>query len=283
MSHAAQHDASAELGWNPEDPHGTNNHAHGHVVVGWKLQLGVLLALLFFTALTVGFYNAEKWAEDAFLIVLPNWVNIVGAMTIASIKATLVCMYFMQLRYDKPLNTFALLFCLFGVGLFLFFSMLDLSTRGWVTDYKFGEVTDSQGNGPGGTGVGLGTGAVDPDFSARVSPRVETGGKNLVTFRREEAIAKFLEEHPGQVEGDWWAHEYALQKHPHRHPADTENYFAQYGFDHSGPDLSSADRQIVRHGRTNALDLNDHANHGADHGSDHDPAPSDDHSGDADH
>lgn len=262
MSHAAEH--NSDLGWNPEDPHGTNAHAHGHVVVGWKLQLGVLAALLFFTALTVGFYNAEKWAEAAFLIKLPLWVNIVGAMSIASIKATLVCAYFMQLRYDKPLNTFALLFCLFAVGLFLFFSSIDLATRGWVTDYKFGEVPE----GVGGTGVGLEVQARDPRFDARVSPRVQTGLKNLVDTRRAEYQKKWMEKHPGATDKDWWAYYYGHVKHPHRQRDDTENYFAQLGYADDTEELSTSDKQVIRTGRSNALELSDAAaDHG--HGDDH--------------
>lgn len=273
MSHAAQHHDTNELGWNPLDPHGTNTHAHGHVVVGWKLQLGVLAALLFFTVLTVGFYNAEKWAEEAFLISLPNWVNIVGAMSIASIKATLVCMYFMQLRYDKPLNTFALLFCLFAVGLFLFFSMLDLSTRGWVNDFKFGEISDGVGSGnPGGTGVGLSAPPRDANFAIRFSPMVETSGGNLIDTRRKEAIAKYLEEHPGKAEGDWWKKKYAEQKHPHKHPADVNGYFEKYGFGHAHEEVSTADRRVVRNGRSNALELSEDAGHGSDHSGTHSDA-----------
>lgn len=261
MSHAAEN--HADLGWNPEDPHGTNTHAHGHVVVGWRLQLGVLAALLFFTALTVGFYIAEKWAESAFLIDLPNWVNIVGAMSIASIKATLVCMYFMQLRYDKPLNTFALLYCLFAVGLFLFFSMLDLSTRGWVTDYKYGEVSS------GGTGVALDADPRDARFGVRFSPKVSTAGGNLIDTRRQQAIDEYLSVHPDKTEGDWWKKMYAKQKHPHKHPADTSGYFEKYGFGHGEVDVSTADRRVVRTGRTNALELSDDTDHGAGHTSDH--------------
>lgn len=258
MSHAA--DNHSDLGWNPEDPHGTNTHAHGHVVVGWKLQLGVLAALLFFTALTVGFFVTEQWAETAFLIHLPKWVNIVGAMSIASVKATLVCMYFMQLRYDKPLNTFALLFCLFAVGLFLFFSALDLSTRGWVTDYKFGEVQS------GGTGVALAAPARDERFDIRLSPMVETAGANLIDTRRKQAIAAYLEEYPEKSEGDWWKKMYAKQKHPHKHPADVNGYFEKYGFGHAEVDVSTANRRVVRHGRSNALELSDQAGH---HAGDH--------------
>lgn len=255
MSHAAHaHDSHADLGWNPEDPHGTNTHAHGHVVVGWKLQLGVLAALLFLTALTVGFYNAEKWAETAFNIHLPGWVNVVGAMSIATVKATLVCMYFMQLRYDKALNTFALLFCLFAVGLFVFFSIIDLSTRGRVNEFKYGEITQ------GGTGVGLGAPARDANFDARWSPRIETGGESIATMRRNEYMANWIEKRPGKTEMDFWKYFYAKARKPQRHPLDLENYFGQLGLDTDPTAVSSPNRSVPRHGRTDALDLNPSSN-----------------------
>lgn len=269
MSHAAPaHNPHAkDLGWNPEDPHGGDTHAHGHVVVGWKLQLGVLAALLFLTALTVGFYNAEQWAEAAFDIRLPGWVNVIGAMSIATVKATLVCMYFMQLRYDKALNTFALLFCLFAVGLFVFFSIIDLSTRGWVNDFKYGEVTDINGNGPGGTGVGLSAGARDPNFDTRVSPRIETAGSNIANFRRNERMASWLAARPEKAEIDFWAYWYDhVGPRARRHPSDTENYFAQLGIGHDPHEVSTANRSVPRHGRSDALDLNPAAaTHTGDH------------------
>lgn len=257
MSHAAHptqtpppHKAAhGNPGWNPDDPHGDETHHHGHIVVGWKLQLGVLAALLFFTALTVAFYNLEQWAEVAFGIHLPGWINIVGAMSIAAAKATLVCMFFMQLRYDKPLNTFILLFCLVAVGLFVFFSMIDLGARGWVNEFKSGELLS------GGTGVGLGSPPRDETFDARVSPRIQTGNLPIGEFRRNEAIAAYLAEHPGFTEIDWWAAHYA-HHHEHRNIHDTENYYAQLGYTHGvDPEISTADRSVHRHGLSGALEL----------------------------
>lgn len=238
--------------WNPDDPHGIHgdHHAHGHVVVGWKLQLGVLAALLFLTALTVAFFNAEQWAETAFDIHLPGWVNVVGAMSIATIKATLVCMYFMQLRYDKALNTFALLFCLFAVGLFLFFSIIDLSTRGWVNDFKFGEVQD------GGTGVALDRPPQSEAFQVVLSPRPSTGGQSLPSFRRAESMTAWLEAHPDKEAPDFWKYYYTKTSTPRRHPDDTDNIFSTFGFDRDPNALSTANRSIPRHGRTDALDPN---------------------------
>jgi len=253
----------ASLGWDPDDPHGIiGDHEHGHPVVGWRTQLTVLITLLVFTALTVGFYNLEQWVEHAFDIPMPWWVNVVGAMSIATIKALLVCMFFMQLRYDKALNTFAMLFCLFCVALFLGFSMIDLETRDRVTAWKEGEIN------AGGSGVALDTPAIDERFDARLSPRVSTGGLSLAEFRRQEAI-----EQKGSEEA-FWKYYYSKPGEHHRHAADTQNYYEKLGFAHAS-DLPSADRSFPRSGLTeglfDAVDPRAHTRGGAhdDHGGDH--------------
>lgn len=228
-----------QLGWDPDDPHGIMGDHHGHPVVGWRTLLSILIVLLLLTLLTIGFYNAEKWAEGAFNIDLPWWVNVAGAMSIATVKALLVCMFFMQLRYDKALNTFALLFCLFGVALFLSFSMIDLETRDRVTAWKQGEIES------GGEGTALDTPAADARFDARISPRVNTGGLSLAEYRRQQKIEEY------GSEKKYWKSYY--EKHgAHRHDADTENYHEKLGFAHAD-ELPSADQSIPRHGLTEGL------------------------------
>ncbi|MFN5946653.1 MAG: cytochrome C oxidase subunit IV family protein [Phycisphaerae bacterium] len=145
MAHAAHsHDSHA----------GGHEEHHAHVIVPpitLKLVLGVLLGL---TVLTVATAQLEVWAMNYFNILLPAWINVTGAMLIATVKAVLVMAYFMQLRYDNPMNTVVMLFTFFAVGLFLFFTSLDLFTRDRVYDYKSTVVV------AGGTGerVGLPSG-----------------------------------------------------------------------------------------------------------------------------
>ncbi|MBL8204796.1 MAG: cytochrome C oxidase subunit IV family protein [Blastocatellia bacterium] len=55
--------------------------------------------------------------------------NVIIAMVIATTKATLVCMYFMHLKYDKKFNLIAFLSSLIFLGLFLSFTLLDINTR----------------------------------------------------------------------------------------------------------------------------------------------------------
>jgi len=224
-----------------------DEHAHGHTVVGWQTQLGVLVVLLFFTFTTVLFYNAEKWVEIAFEIHLPWWINVIGAMSIATIKALLVCMFFMGLRYDKALNTFALLFCLFCVGLFLGITMIDLETRDRVYTWKEGEVA------VGGTGKGLDTPSVDARFDSSPAPTINTAGMSIVEFRREKKL-----EEKGS-ENAFWKYYYGGHAE-HRHAADINNFYTQLGYDQhvALPDANhAAPRTGLTPGLFDAVDPNE--------------------------
>lgn len=239
-------------------------HAHGHPVVSWQVQLGVLLVLLFFTFSTVLFYNAESWVESAFEIHLPWWINVVGAMSIATVKALLVCMFFMGLRYDKAINSFALLFCLFCVGLFLGITMLDLDTRDRVYEWKIGEVA------VGGTGKALDTPSVDTRFDSHPAPKINTQGISIVEFRREQGLEK------AGSELAFWTEHY-LHHAEHQHAADTNNFFAQLGYDHH-VNLPDANHAVPRMGLTaglfGAVDPADvHNSHDAENAA-HESAPS---------
>jgi cytochrome c oxidase subunit 4 len=77
-----------------------------------------LVTLLVLTAITVG---ASYINFGAF--------NVVVALTIATIKATLVALFFMHLLHDKPVN--ALIACagFLFLGLFLMFTLLDFDSR----------------------------------------------------------------------------------------------------------------------------------------------------------
>jgi cytochrome c oxidase subunit IV len=55
--------------------------------------------------------------------------NIVIALLIASMKATLVAAFFMHLRYDKPFNTLILLAAFLFLSLFILLTWDDLGVR----------------------------------------------------------------------------------------------------------------------------------------------------------
>lgn len=223
MSHSHAHNAA----YDEMDPHDFQGESHGdHVIVDWRILLGVLLALLFFTALTTTFATLEKWVAVEFAIHIPHWINVVGALSIAVIKATLVCMFFMQLRYDKPLNTMIFLFCLLALGLFLGLTSLDLGKRGEVYGFKQGTIK------PGGDAqsVTLSQGA------AKVGPRYETTmGKSMVEFARQRYIDRY---NAKGIDGEAkWAQKMA-------------QYTSGHGHGHAEVELPSPNRVFSRVGVT---------------------------------
>lgn len=132
---------------NELDPHGGTPHEH-HVTSAFLLKF-ILAILLFFTILTVGQAQAEKWIAHTFDIVLPNWVNVVVVMGIATIKATLVLLYFMHLKHDNPINSVIFGFTILGVAIFFLFTFLDIGNRGYIEPVKYAQVV------AGGSGDGL--------------------------------------------------------------------------------------------------------------------------------
>lgn len=100
-----------------ESPTTTAGHKVGHHV-----PLGVLaatlVALLALTAITVG-VTRVAWLDFG-----PT-VNLWIALAIATVKATLVALYFMHLRYDRPFNAVILIAALLFVMLFVGLAMMD--------------------------------------------------------------------------------------------------------------------------------------------------------------
>lgn len=134
MSHQAEYD---EYG----------HKDHGHVIVPAFTLRAVLTILLFFTLLTVGAAQAEQWVAHTFNIIIPQWVNVFVALSIATVKTILVVMFFMQLKYDNPMNTLIFVFTVLTVAFFLGFTALDLGKRGTIDRAKAQYII------PGGTGL----------------------------------------------------------------------------------------------------------------------------------
>lgn len=173
------HHGREELGFDPTDPHGQHEgHEHGHFILPPKMLIGVLVALLLLTGLTVGAAEAEVWIANTFNLDLPQMVNVVVAMTIASIKSVLVLLFFMQLKYDNPLNSVIFISCILLVALFLGISMLDLGTRDRVYAIQAGEIVE------GGTG----------NISRGRGDRRETIDRPIVEYARQRLIADIGEE-----------------------------------------------------------------------------------------
>jgi len=106
--------------------HATHEEHVGHVVP-IRLLVGVAAALLVLTVLTV--YTATQ-------IDLGRY-NIWLALLIAFCKASLVCLYFMHLRWDSPFNAIVLISSFLFVVLFIGLSLTD--TREYqpnITEYR---------------------------------------------------------------------------------------------------------------------------------------------------
>ncbi len=99
------------------------SHTHhaqqpGHPLVGHLVPVSTLVAtataLLVLTVVTV----AVRWVDL-------GEMNIVVALSIAAIKATLVALFFMHLRWDKPFNGFVFVGSIIFVALFMIFTLMD--------------------------------------------------------------------------------------------------------------------------------------------------------------
>ena len=68
-------------------------------------------------------------------------INVVIAITIATIKASLVALFFMHLLHEKPINALIFLISAFMLGLLLILCYIDYESRDHITppNYK-GEV-----------------------------------------------------------------------------------------------------------------------------------------------
>ena len=88
-----------------------NSHVH---VVPLKILAAVFAALLFLTFVTV----AVTWVDLGPL-------NIIVALGIATLKAVLVALFFMHLKYDRPFNSVVLVGTIFFVILFISIALLD--------------------------------------------------------------------------------------------------------------------------------------------------------------
>lgn len=98
---------------------------HTDHILPIKTYLAVAAALFVLTAVTVGvsFIDAGGW-------------NAVIAVGVASIKASLVALFFMHLKYDNKLYLFVFLAGLFFVALFIILTMFDTARRADLYEIK---------------------------------------------------------------------------------------------------------------------------------------------------
>jgi cytochrome c oxidase subunit IV len=102
----------------------SSNHGHGDGhgdephVLPMKVYLGVWAALVFLTVVTVAVSRFDFGSANTFV-----------ALVVATIKGTLVVLYFMHLRYDNKLYLIILLASLLFVSIFFTPTLIDLHTR----------------------------------------------------------------------------------------------------------------------------------------------------------
>jgi cytochrome c oxidase subunit 4 len=90
-------------------------------IVPVKVYVGIFLVLMVGTALTV----------FAAFTDFPWQFNTIIALTIASLKATLVVLYFMHVRYSSRLIWVIVASALFWMGILFALTFSDYTTRGW--------------------------------------------------------------------------------------------------------------------------------------------------------
>ncbi|MCH7601657.1 MAG: cytochrome C oxidase subunit IV family protein [Planctomycetes bacterium] len=96
----------------------TGHHEVGHIV-SVKYLFATCAALLVLTMLTVAAAQVDFTKYG-----LPE-MNIVVALAIAVVKASLVCLFFMHLFWDRPINAYIIIVALAFVGIFIAFAMTD--------------------------------------------------------------------------------------------------------------------------------------------------------------
>ena len=106
--------------------HGHDDHGHGHGdahghghgighVLPLKVLIGTWAALMFLTVLTVTVRSIDLGAN----------LNLALAMLIATVKATLVCLFFMHLRYDNRFHSIVFISAIILALLFVSFALMD--------------------------------------------------------------------------------------------------------------------------------------------------------------
>lgn len=96
------------------DPtHGDQSHGMMHVSPV-SMLIGIWVALIALTVITV-------WSAGLDFGRFNLWI----AMLIASTKATLVALYYMHLRYDRPFNVFVFIAGLLFVALLIGVTLMD--------------------------------------------------------------------------------------------------------------------------------------------------------------
>jgi cytochrome c oxidase subunit IV len=113
-----------------------HSHAHGHDGHGFAHPASVKsLLLVFFSLVGLTWFTVFQATQKTVDL---GQFELVVTLFIATIKATLVILFFMHMIHDKPLNVIVFLSSFIFVALFLGFTLLD--TQGYKDTYEFKNV-----------------------------------------------------------------------------------------------------------------------------------------------
>lgn len=109
-----------------------NRHANEPHVLPLSIYLGIGSILICLTVLTVYISFIDFGAY-----------NLLIAMAIAAVKASLVALYFMHLKYDNKLYMIFFVSALFFLATFIVITMFDTLRRGDIYEIKSGAIRDA--------------------------------------------------------------------------------------------------------------------------------------------
>jgi cytochrome c oxidase subunit 4 len=152
----------------PDQEHPGQFDVHAHISPA-KFYVFILLILMTLTLLTVGVSYVHL-----------GKLNLIVAIVIASIKASLVVLFFMHLKYDNKFNALVLIISLLFIGVFFAYTLNDTDHRAEVDLESGAKVLPSTGaEAPGGFeghhAAAPGSGAPAPSGSAAPAPAGDHG------------------------------------------------------------------------------------------------------------
>lgn len=128
-----------------ENTHDTTAHDpadhghHGHHILSAGILLKVFGALIFFTILTVVLGLMERSGA-----IHLGALSVPVALGIAGVKATLVAMFFMALKYDNKVNALAFSLSLVFLAVFFVFTFLDTGFRDTFDEWSVTPIDEQE-------------------------------------------------------------------------------------------------------------------------------------------
>lgn len=114
-------EAASQAHGHDDHGHADDGAVHAHIA-SVKFYVGIFSALVLLTLATIGVSYIQLAGE----------LNLVAAILIATMKASLVVMFFMHLRYETRFNILVFLCSLLFIGVFFAYTINDTGHRGEV-------------------------------------------------------------------------------------------------------------------------------------------------------